>query len=126
MDLKVGHIRLVAYHLKNIVAENVFDTLAELKAKTVKDEDEDNIKTVTIKTKDFMFALPLIAMSPEIESASTNKEIENLLMPQIQAGTSEGDEEWIALGQFFAEQKASARQRQSAKKQAGENFLHPE
>lgn len=96
VQLKVKHYYLIASILFEQAAYLSFSILEKIK-KVCESKQEDDLVDVEIDTNNFISIFRVLSSKPEGAFSMINKEMINLLYPQIETGISEGNENWISL-----------------------------
>ena len=97
VELKAKHYFLIADILFGTAAYVSFLTLEKIKASCQGLQDDD-VATVEIDVTTFLNVFNILTQKPEGSYNNVNTEMMDMLIPQIQAGVTDGNEEWISLG----------------------------
>jgi hypothetical protein len=95
VQLKAKHFYFVANDLKRYSAEEYY-TLIKRIAMQCSGVADDDLVTVSSSVADLVKIFTNIASKPEGQANRINTEMMNLITPQIQAGVTAQNEEWIA------------------------------
>lgn len=106
LELKVKHYYLIAEILFGFAAYTTFSTLEKIKS-ACSGLAEDDLVTVETDPNTIVSVFQTLSQRPEGSYNQVNGEMLDLLMPQIQAGITAGDQEWIFLGQTISEIRAN-------------------
>jgi hypothetical protein len=106
LELKVKHYYLIAEILFGFAAYTTFSTLEKIKS-ACSGVAEDDLVTVETDPNTIVSVFQTLSQRPEGSYNQVNGEMLDLLMPQIQAGITAGDQEWIFLGQTISEIRAN-------------------
>ena len=98
LQLKAKHYYLIADILFGAAAYVSFPTLEKIKAACQGLQDDDTA-TVEIDVPTVLSVFGILAQKPEGSYNNVNTEMMDMLTPQIQAGITDGNEEWISLGE---------------------------
>lgn len=96
VELKAKHFYLISYLLFRDQASVSFSTLEKIKTATVNKLDDD-LTTVESDVNFFITVFKKLGAEPEGQFTNPNEEMYNLLVPQIQAGVTAEDQDWITL-----------------------------
>lgn len=97
VSLKAKHFRLITYVLKYIVASDVFDVLAEIKNKVPDTADDEDVIEIQVVPEKLVYIYPILSEKSEGLVSEINKEMDYMLRPQMEAGLSENDDNWIFI-----------------------------
>jgi hypothetical protein len=97
VELKAKHYFLIAELLFASAAYESFNTLSSIKTACEGSADDDLV-TLDIAAGDVIKVYNILTYKPEGQFNRINTEMFDMLAPQIQAGMTAGDEEWIYLG----------------------------
>lgn len=126
ITLKARHLRLIAFLLKNIIANDVFRVLNEIKTKLSSDALDDDDVTLNVARTEIEFVYPLLSELSEGMVAEINKEMDHMLLPQVATGIeSEGETpgDWTTLYQFILNHKARMAGQLQLRIDQGKSFL---
>lgn len=123
ITLKVKHFKFLAYVLKNIVSNDSFHILNQIKNNVNIEDDDTNDATITVVPANLIFVYPILSNMKEGEVATINDEMDTMLLPQMQAGVNNNDSEWIELATFITQHKANYQNTLSSYIQQGYEFL---
>jgi hypothetical protein len=97
-------VQLKAKHYY-LVAEILFNTAANVSYRTIKSigdacqgAADDDLITLLIAPETVFYVYEILTFKPEGQFNRINSEMFDLLMPQIQAGVTGGNVQWIWLG----------------------------
>jgi hypothetical protein len=96
VELKVKHFYLISYVLFKDQASVSFSTLEKIKIACANKLDDD-LTTVESDVNFFITVFKKLGAEPEGQFTTPNEEMYNLLLPQITAGVTANDEDWITL-----------------------------
>jgi hypothetical protein len=106
LELKAKHYYLIAEILFGFAAYTTFSTLEKIKSACSSVADDDLV-TVETDPNTIVSVFQTLSQRPEGSYNQVNGEMLDLLTPQIQAGITAGDQEWIFLGQTISEIRAN-------------------
>jgi len=98
VQLKAKHFYFVANDLKRYSAEEYY-TLIKRIAMQCGGFGDDDLVTVNTSVYDLVKIFTNIASKPEGQANRINTEMMGILTPQIEAGVTAGNEEWIEAAQ---------------------------
>lgn len=96
VQLKAKHFYLISDILFGIAAYNSFSTLEKIKTACTGVQDEDLVN-VTVDVSYMVEVFNILTSKPEGQFNIINTEMINLLLPQISAGVTANNQEWIKL-----------------------------
>lgn len=96
VELKVEHFYLIAYLLFRDQASTSFSTLEKIKAACANKLDTE-LTSIEIDVEFFVRMFNILGSESEAQFSKPNKEMDDLLLPQIEAGIIAGNEDWITL-----------------------------
>jgi hypothetical protein len=96
VELKVEHFYLIAYLLFRDEASTSFSTLEKIKSACSNKLDTE-LTSIESSVEFFIRMFNVLGNEPEAKFSKTNKEMYDLLLPQIEAGVIAEDEDWITL-----------------------------
>lgn len=106
LELKAKHFYLIAEILFGFAAYSSFSTLEKIKT-ACNGVSDDDLVTVESDSNTIVSVFQTLSQRPEGSYNQINGEMLDLLLPQIQAGVTAGDPEWIFLGQTISEIRAN-------------------
>jgi hypothetical protein len=98
VNLKAKHYYLIAEILFGFAAYTSFSTLEKIK-NACDGVGDDDLVTVESDVNTITTVFQILSQKPEGSYNEINDEMFTLLTPQINAGITAGDAEWIELGQ---------------------------
>jgi len=102
VDLKAKHFYLIAEILFGYAAYSSFATLEKIKV-ACNGAGDDDLVTVESDVNTITGVFQALSQRPEGSYNQINGEMLDLLTPQITAGVTAGDPEWIQLGENVTE-----------------------
>jgi extradiol dioxygenase family protein len=96
VELKVEHFYLIAYLLFRDEASTSFSTLEKIKLACANKLDTE-LTSIEVDTDFFIRMFTILGGESEAQFSKPNKEMDDLLVPQIEAGVIAGNEDWITL-----------------------------
>lgn len=123
ITLKVKHFKFLAYVLKNIVSNDSFHILNQIKNNIDIEGDDTDDATINVIPANLIFVYPILSNMKEGEVATINDEMDTMLLPQMQAGVNNNEPEWIEVATFITGHKANYQATLSNYIQQGYEFL---
>jgi hypothetical protein len=98
LQLKAKHYYLIAADLFKLAAASSFKTLEKIKT-GCDGLDDNDLVFIETRIEELIPVFTRLAQKPEGSYNNINTEMLDLLLPQITAGVSANDPEWIKLGE---------------------------
>lgn len=124
VQLKAKHYYLIADILFSSAAYESFNTLSNIKT-TCAGAADDDLVTLDIEVGDVCRVYTALTYKPEGQFNRINTEMFDMLTPQIEAGVTAGDEQWITLAQFVSSTRISNLAVADAMVASGKAKLYP-
>lgn len=97
IELKVNHLQLIAYAIKDLPASDVYRLLMEIKNNVSNFVDKEAIVSINVTANEIIFVYSVLSELPEGVVSGINKEMAELLLKQIMEKLPEPGEEFSKI-----------------------------
>lgn len=124
LTLKAKHYYYVTNFLKGSPANQSYSLISRIKEITNGGtvDDEDNL-TLTASVEEVSRIYNTLTNQSEGKASAINKEMVDMLMPQVIAGIQSGNAEWISIGQNIQTTKINNTNARDILINSGKTFL---